>query len=125
MNINATLFVQAINFLIAYFLFRFILLKPAYRLIVQEEKDQERLEGLIAADERSIEDVRKKRVAQWHDCQADCMKVLPKQIHEVDMFRGIVPKVSVHTPSSKELHSMKERISQTIISSVEGADGVD
>ncbi len=41
------------------------------------------------------------------------------------MFRGIVPKVSVHTPSSKELQSMKERISQTIISSVEGADGVD
>lgn len=125
MNINATLFVQAINFLIAYFLFRFILLKPAYREIVLQESEQEKLEGIVAADERSIEEAREQRAAQWQACQRDCRKDLPEQIHEVEMFRGIAPKISVHAPSLKELRSMKERVSQTIISCVEGADGTD
>ncbi len=125
MNINATLFVQAINFFIAYLLFRFILLKPAYRAIVQEQEDQGRLEGLVAGDKRSLEDARKKQVARWVACQRYCKKYLPGQINEVELFRGITPKISVYAPSLKELHSMRERISQTIIARVEGVDSSD
>ena len=125
MNINATMFVQAINFFIAYLLFRFILLKPAYRAIVQEQKDQGRLEGLVAGDEKSLEDARKKQVARWVACQRYCKKYLPSPLNEAELFRGITPKVSVYTPSVKELHSMRERISQTIVASVEGVDSSD
>ncbi len=125
MNINATLFVQAINFFIAYLLFRFILLKPAYHAIVQEQEDQGRLEGLVAGDKKSLEDTRKKQTARWLACQRYCKKYLPGQINEVELFRGITPKISVHAPSSRELSSMTERISQTIIARVGGADSRD
>ena len=123
MNINATLFVQAINFFIAYLLFRFIFLKPAYRAIVQEQTDREKLEGLVASDEKSLAQIRKKQIAGWRACQRDCEKYLPGQLNEVEVFRGIAPKMSVHAVSSKELHAMTERISQSIVARVGGDDG--
>lgn len=118
MNINATLFVQAINFFIAYLLFRFILLKPAYQVIWQEQKDQKQLEGRVTADERSLEVMRKNRLAQWHACQQYCKKYLPEELTKVEVFRGITPPISAYTPSSQELRSIQNRISQAIISQV-------
>ena len=123
MNINATLFVQAINFFIAYLLFRFIFLKPAYRVIVQEQNEREQLEGIVAGDERSLAQIRKKQVDGWRACQRYCGKFLPSQLNEVEIFRGIAPKMSVHTLSLKERHSMTEQISQSIIARVGGDDG--
>ena len=123
MNINATLFVQAINFFIAYLLFRFIFLKPAYRAIVQEQTDREKLEGLVASDEQSLAQVRKKQIAGWRACQRDCQKHLPGGLNEVEIFRGIAPNMSADTFSSKERHAMTERISQSIIARVGGDDG--
>lgn len=123
MNINATLFVQAINFLIAYFLFRFILLKPAYREIVQEQNEQDSLEGIVAADHKLLEDTHAQRATQWQVCQKDCRRYLPKSIQQAQMFRGITPDVSVHVPPPKELRAMEKRIAKTIISRVEDAYG--
>ena len=37
-NFNATIIIQAINFFIAYLLFRFILLKPAYAAIKEDDR---------------------------------------------------------------------------------------
>ena len=75
-NINATLIIQAINFFIAYFLFRFILLKPAYAAIGQQAAVKASLEQLIVDDKRLIEKRRQHMAAQWLESYAFFKKYL-------------------------------------------------
>lgn len=114
MNINATLFVQAINFCIAYLLFRFIFLKPAYRSIQQEQSDQKQLEGMVAEDTKIFELVRQERQDRWADCRQYCKNYVPDPLDKAEIFRGIVPFIPVAAPSLKELNVMAKRIAQTI-----------
>jgi hypothetical protein len=118
MNINATLFVQAINFFIAYLLFRFILLKPAYRIIQQEQWEKERLEDRIAADKQLLVDMHHMRVAQWRSCQQVCKSYMPGEINKAEMFRNIVPIIAVKAILTKERHHMTDRVSGAIVSRI-------
>lgn len=122
MNVNFTLLVQAINFFIAYFLFRFIILKPGYQMIVQEKKYKEDLESLVEKDRVLLEEKKLERQAQWISCKQYCKEYIPKLPDETALFRGIVPRVSITPLSDQDLHEMKDRIANTIISLV-GAPG--
>ncbi len=121
MNVNATLFVQVVHFFIAYLLFRFILLKPAYQAIVQEDQYKAEFEALVVADKQSVEEKKQEQQKQWLVCQKHCKKHIPQLPDEASLFRGIVPRVSVSSISTQELRDMRKRVSQTIISLVEGA----
>ncbi len=68
MNINATLFVQIANFIIAYFMIRMIFLRPALSVIMKEEELREELKGDIAKKERTIEEMETNRKQQWQVC---------------------------------------------------------
>ena len=54
MNINITLIVQGINFLIAYGIMRIFLLKPAVQVIQDEEAQQAKLNRVIRQQEQSM-----------------------------------------------------------------------
>jgi len=118
MNINATLFVQAINFFIAYLLFRFILLKPAYQAIQLEQQEKDQLEERVESDKKALDDMRQLKIAQWRSCQQQCTDYIPGALQKVEIFRGIVPSVSVPTLSIQDRRIMKERISHTIASRI-------
>ena len=116
MNINATLFVQAINFFIAYLLFRFILLKPAYQVIQQEQQEKERLENRLVADKQALMDMHNIRVVRWRSCQQFCRSYMPGELSKAEIFREIVPTMAVHALSAKERRDMTNRVSESIVS---------
>ena len=121
MNINATLFVQAGNFFIAYLLFRFILLKPAYQELQQDAADQYLLEELVAGDKRNVEQERQEQRDAWHQFRRWCASHRPALISMAGFFRVAVPRVPAikldpaaqkkiqHQFETRMLHAIKDR----------------
>ncbi len=117
-NVNATLIVQAINFFIAYLLFRFILLKPAYQVITEENQNEAELQELVSRDKMALEEKKDEQLEQWRVCKQYCKDYIPELPDEASLFRGIAPKVTISSLSKHELDTMKDRITKTIISLV-------
>jgi hypothetical protein len=93
MNINATLFVQAGNFFIAYFLFRYILLKPGYQALQEKKTYQASLEDTVAHDKRAVEKERQNQKDAWITFRKWCGEYRPSFIHPIFFFRGIISSV--------------------------------
>lgn len=69
MEINITLFIQMVQFFIAYqFLHRYIF-APAYEIIHKEDKATQKLEGKISTLQHSMEDQRKENRKDWEKVQ--------------------------------------------------------
>ena len=117
-SVDATIIVQAVNFFIAYLLFRFILLKPAYRIILEEQQDKDSLEKLVADDKRQVEKKRQEQQDQWVTSSRYFQKQIPKPINEAMFFRGIAPQVVDRVLTEKEIADAQQRVAQAIISAV-------
>jgi len=118
MNINATLIVQAFNFFIAYLLFRFILLKPAYRIITQEEQQKRELKLLVDKDRELLAEKKREQREQWLVCKQYCDKQMPELLDEAAFFRGTTPKITAISFSKQSLDAMRTSMTHTIISLV-------
>ncbi len=91
MNINATLLVQAANFFIAYLLFRFILLKPAFSQITQDRDYLGSLGNVIKGDESRLKEKSAEQSRQWNLSFAYFKRYQPHLIDKQQLFKGIVP----------------------------------
>ena len=69
MNINATIFVQAFNFIIVYWMLRFFLFKPAISIIEHENAQQNAMIDIIDQQKKSLEIQEKERQRHWYICQ--------------------------------------------------------
>lgn len=123
MNINSTLFVQAVNFFIAYLLFRFVLLKPAYKTIEQEDQHYKSLEELVMQDQALLEEVKQKQIDQWQACRDYCKNYVPEIYKRAILFRGIGPKIAYAPVSEQELRVLKTNLIKAIISRTGVCDG--
>jgi hypothetical protein len=119
-EVNATLIIQIINFFIAYFLFRFILLKPAYAAIQEDEEVKQSLEQLIEDDKRAIETRRQTIADQWQASHTFFKKYTPKPVDTVALYKEVMPKIQLREKplDQKTVQLMKDRISQAIIQSI-------
>ena len=77
MNVNLTLFVQILNFWVAYWILRICIFKPAVRLLYNEEEKKEALAHAIAQEEASIAYVHHKRQLQWQQFRIHCKRNHP------------------------------------------------
>lgn len=118
MNINITIAVQAVNFFIAYILFRFILLKPAYNAIQEDRSTKQSLEHLIADEKCLIEEKRQIIIDQWSDSALFFKKHLPLLIHRAWLFKGIAPKMKIKPIEKSELEEITQQLSDTIIQTI-------
>lgn len=122
MNINATLVIQVIHFFIAYLLFRFILLKPAYGAIREDEAAKVSLEQLIADDKRLVEERRQKISEQWRESSIFFQKYLPGPVEKLFFLKKIMPKVK-HKPIQKEVvEKTRKQVSEAIVTAIGVAD---
>lgn len=69
MNLNITLVVQAINFVIAYHIITKILLKPAVKRIIQEKAEDKALEDRITAEVSQRDAYLAYKNERWQECQ--------------------------------------------------------
>jgi len=82
MNINATLFIQAFNFFITYWMLRLFLFKPVIT-IIEHEKNQEIVKlDIIDQQKKSLEIQEKERQRHWYVCQEYFNTHLPYLIHK-------------------------------------------
>lgn len=102
MNINATLIVQAVNFFIAYLLFRFILLKPAYYAIEQEQAYHESLQEQVEQGQEQFYEKQKQQKKQWLRVHQFYQKNKPIVPDSSEIFQGLCPPLTLDYLSDKE-----------------------
>jgi hypothetical protein len=69
MNINATIFAQAFNFIIVYWMLRFFLFKPVIGIIEHEKMQENAMIDIIDQQKKSLEIQEKERQRHWSICQ--------------------------------------------------------
>lgn len=69
MNINATVIVQAFNFIIVYWMLRFFLFKPVIGIIEHEKAQENAMIDIIDQQKKSLEIQEKERQRHWYICQ--------------------------------------------------------
>src|SRR4030095_7055728 len=69
MNINATLFIQAFNFFIVYWMLRLFLFKPIIAIIDYENAEEKAMLTIIDQQQKSLEIQEKERQRHWYVCQ--------------------------------------------------------
>src|SRR5436190_23273717 len=69
MNVNATLFIQMLNFFIVYWMLRILLFKPVVAIIQQEEIQEKSLHDIINQQKKSLDIQEKERQRNWYACQ--------------------------------------------------------
>lgn len=114
MNINATLFIQIINFGVAFLLFRFLLFKPAMAIIEQERVHVDSLNKLVETDRAHLEERRKQVREQWGDARKYFEGHVPEPV-SVNFFRGIAPKITYTPPSSAVLAKETQVMTKSIV----------
>jgi len=115
-TINITLIVQAINFGIAYLLLRFLLFKPAIRIIAQEQAAEDKLHSNIAK-QKAIH-VEKERVydVQIQTCHQFFVDNKPLVINpELMIFKGLTPSITPVPRADDVIQDATREIKQALI----------
>ena len=110
MDINATIFVQAGNFFIAYLLFRYLFLKPAYQELCADESHRHSLEDTVAHDKRSVEKERQRQRDAWSRFTGWCAEYLPLVKSRRSFFRGISRALTIKSPSKSEEKAVRDKL---------------
>jgi hypothetical protein len=76
-DINLTLVVQMINFIIAYIIIRILLLKPAVEAINQEEEARAYNQKIINNTTQTNEAKEDTMRRRWIYCQQECLQLVP------------------------------------------------
>jgi len=110
-NINATLFVQAFHFFIAYIILRKLFFAPALAELEAEKREKQQLDASIEGVKHSLEKKQQTRDAQWREVQEFYLHNKP-QLDESELFffRDITPELTVATMTHEERDAL---ISQT------------
>src|SRR3990167_2474008 len=117
MNINATLLVQIVNFCIAYFLFHFILLRPGYQALCEQEADQNALQAKVSESKQAIEPGRQQQKNAWATFRNDCKHYLPSAIDRISIFRGISTSIVPEQLSDAQKKNARTQLANVMLSS--------
>lgn len=114
MNINATLLVQAINFFIAYLLFRIILLNPAYQAISEDNAHHESLQEQIESNQGQLDEITKLQKKQWVQLHQFYTKNKPTLLED-RLFKPLPQTLKLAAPSAKEFSLIQENLTSLLV----------
>jgi hypothetical protein len=118
MMINATLLVQIANFIVAYYLLRFLFLNPVSRMIEQEDDVKKRQHEAISVQKDQVAQHVVIKREEWQQCQKYFRENSPEILARPVMEKkGSV--VKVHEVPEAATKKMRETITKLIISKVE------
>jgi len=122
MNINITLIVQGINFLIAYGIMRIFLLKPAVQVIRDEEAQQEKLNSVIRQQEQSMTIKGGERQKYWQVCR-DYFKDNKPFVDRTLLLIKEIPEVSVPVVPEDLVDKLVEETQRMLVKKIGNIDG--
>lgn len=112
MYINATLLVQIIHFLIAYFILRTLFFGPALRELDSEKQERLVLENDIQGVRLALERKQSTRDAQWREVQQFYVRNRPAlDDHESFFFRNLTPGLAAPRIQEREIGDLIDRTS--------------
>ncbi len=114
MQLNITLFIQIVHFLIAYLLLRYFFLKPAIVALEKRNAHEQELQLLLRIEEEKVEAQQKKQNLLWKDAKrrfTEYIQVCDQKI--------IKPVLVVPIEYSHELPNAKEPFVQEIAREIE------
>jgi hypothetical protein len=80
MNINLTIFVQALNFLGAYCIIRLLLIKPGIRALEHDKKEIQDLTQAVTGKNSALEAQEAERIKRWRMCQHSLAQSMPRPV---------------------------------------------
>lgn len=117
MNINATLFVQMVHFLIAYVLLRRFLFKPVASVIFAQRAYYTKLKDVIEHEEHAIIRKQEQQKEQWNIFQQEWQEAVPSlERRDTKKFPElIIQKVPLSKDVlSKEVQKVVQDIKESI-----------
>jgi hypothetical protein len=119
MNINFTIIVQAFNFLIAYFILRFFLFKPAVAEIDKEKVIESDLQMQIDQGHRLNNLLERENQNQWRIHQLNFSQQTPKvSTPELFVFRNIASEINAPMQDQTSFESAQQKIIEVIVDKV-------
>lgn len=116
MNINATLVVQGLNFLCAYFLLKKLFFKPVVVVLDKEQLVQDGLITAINESKNALDEQMKKKQQTWRAHQEHFKKEMPN----VQSVRFFITDTVEHVPeiNPKNLEKVVVQTEQLIVQKV-------
>ncbi len=112
MLINATLIVQIIHFIIAYFILRFLFFKPAIGELEIETRNEKYLKDTIEDVNVAISQKEDERIKRWQELQLYYQENKPDiDDAELYFFRNLTPPLLVPHLNRQEVERLIERSS--------------
>ncbi len=103
MDINITLIVQLILFIVAYLILRIFLFKPVMAIINHETIERESLISLVEARTIIVRQKEMEKKERWQHNQQEFSLIIPDVSHsELFVFKDLEPSLSLN-PLNKEL----------------------
>ena len=119
MEINSTLFVQCVHFIIAYILIKKFLLRPAYMFIKNEHDKRQRLIGLIDKRQEVVANKQDILHTQWqhyvHSFSVHTPDITDRELH---LFMFDAPKYRPVMFDSAVIKNETQRIEKSIIQAI-------
>lgn len=118
-DINITLFIQVIHFLIGYWIITTFLLKPVYAVIVKQDADTDLLMKDIGENQEAILNINWDTFEHWQRCQQFFKKEAPpaNQI-QLFIFRNVVPSRQITEIEKSQVEKKTDEIAQNIMKEI-------
>jgi len=114
MVVNATLFVQAFNFFIAYLMLRFLLFKPALKALEQERKEREHLDEVIDEREKTLAQKTEEKEKVW----AEKRKAFQDAAPDIEVAHvghtDVTPEHEPVVPEEKEIEQLVKQVQEEV-----------
>lgn len=118
MNLNATLLVQGIHFLIAYGTIRFLFLKPVLRELNQEKQELDGLESVLTGNKEAYEKERMIAHTIAHEQHAYFAAHTPQHPQDANEYCH-VPTIELAMPSEEQEARCVRSLRDTILKHVQ------
>lgn len=118
MGINATLFVQAFNFFVAYVILKTLLFKPAFKALQQESKERLHLKNIIKERKITLEKTAEQKNLAWLQLQEDFAQAAPsvRQVHV--SHQRVEPAMPPEPLSKEEIEHLASDIQRAVVKKV-------
>jgi hypothetical protein len=118
-TLNGTLVVQAINFCIAYWLLRWLYLKPAIAQIHQEEAVVIHLKSTIVDRSLIIDQKKRQQKEYWLACQQHCQERMPSMAQPDTVSLQGLPALEQPTYDPAALRKMSDTITDVLVKRID------
>ena len=117
MDINCTLFIQCLNFGIAYVILTRFIFKPVLIAIMEERAKREALHNAIIASQEGIEELESKRNTSWKTAQ----NLFGTYLKKIPFVHSVIPfayQYEYESATDTQVHAHAQRMHDAIMKKV-------